>query len=117
MSIKSVFIYFLFYPVVQSINLNIDYLQLENRLRYARKFPKGTHEITINSIEEFKNNVFNIPDISGVKNITVECLEDMWLLFLASKNSSSVPSEFLHTAAMGRSLMMCIVFYNNEYSE
>ena len=92
----------IFYLSVESITLNIDYLQLGNKLRSAKTFPSEAHKTFINSIKDLKNNLFNIPDISSLQNITVECLDDIWYLYLALNDSSSAPSGFLHVVDMSK---------------
>ena len=104
--IRFTVILFILYHYVESITLNIDYLQLGNKIRSAKTFPSEVHKTFINSINGFKNNLFDIPDIFNIQNVTFECLEDIWYLYRALNDSSSVPLGFLHVVDMSKSLLI-----------
>ena len=90
-----------FCSIVLTQSLHRDHIEIGRQFKLLKNIPE---EIFTDSIKSLKINFFDLPDLSGLQNITTECVDDLVLIDHALNRSGSdqVPSDFRKTVIMSK---------------
>ena len=105
-------IYLFYWFITIGDLLRVDHIETSRQLRRWKDIPK---EAFTNSVKKLKIDLFDLPDLSGLQNLTAECAEDMMLLGLALSGSDTIPPDFLHIVEMSKlsiKNILCIENYS-----
>ena len=92
---------FLLCFIIIGNGLHIDHIETGRQLRLLEDASSAAFN---NPVRNLKIDLFDIPDMSGLQNLTMECGEDMLLLGLALNGSDLIPSDFFQILAMSKCL-------------
>ena len=82
-------------------SLHLNYIETSKQLRLWKNI---SEKAFTNSVGNLKIDLFDIPDLSDLQNLTIECIEDMSVITLVMTGSDLIPSDFLQIIAMSKCL-------------